>query len=157
MKSWQKSVALQYARRAVACAALGVISAGCHREQKISATSFEMRDAWVRAIPDSGATTAAYLRLINGSPDTVVVSRFTSDDAKTVELHQTSIDKAGEATMEMRDSLVIAPSHIVVMAPGGYHLMMIGTKHPLVPGTMVRIVMHLSDGSIVSTSAKVKS
>lgn len=157
MDSTYTAIGLRYARYAAACAVLGAISVGCHREPKISATSFELHDAWARAIPDSGATTAAYVRLVNGTPDTVVVSRFTSDDAQTVELHETSIDKAGEATMEMRDSLIIAPSHIVVMRPGGYHLMMIGTKHPFVPGTMVRIVMHLSNGSIATTSAKVKS
>ena len=157
MNSAYRTIAVRYARYGLGFAVLGAISVGCHREPKISATSFELHDAWARAIPDSGATTAAYLRLVNGTPDTVVVSRFTSDDAQTVELHETSIDKSGEATMEMRDSLVIAPSHIVVMRPGGYHLMLMGTKHPFVSGTLVRIAMHLSNGSIVSTSAKVKS
>jgi copper(I)-binding protein len=131
--------------------------AGCRREPKISATSFELHDAWVRATPDSGATTAAYIRFVNGTADTVVVSHFTSDDARVVELHESSIDPTGEASMKMRDSLVVAPSHIVVMKPGGYHLMLIGTTHPLVPGSMVRIVMHLSNGAIVSTSARAKS
>ena len=157
MKASCKPVARRYAFYAVMCTALGVLGAGCHREPKISATSFEVHGAWVRADPDSGATTAGYLRLVNGTPDSLVVSRFASDAARTVELHETSIDSAGEATMTMRDSLVIAPSHSVAMRPGAYHLMMIGTEHPLVPGTMVRITMHLSNGSIVSTSARVKS
>ena len=128
----------------------------CHREPPISPTTFELHDAWVRATPDSGSTTAGYVRFVNGTADTVWVSRFSSDDAKTVELHQSS-DVAGEAQMAMVDSLAVAPAHSVAMRPGGYHLMLIGTTHALVPGTMVRIVMHLSSGAVVSTSARVRS
>lgn len=131
--------------------------AGCHRDSRPVATTFELHDAWARANPDSGSTTAAYIRFVNGTPDTVVVSGFSSDDARLVELHESSIALGGEAHMTKRDTLVIAPSHIVVMKPGGYHLMLIGTTHSLVPGAMVRIVMHLSNGAIVSTSARVKS
>lgn len=129
---------------------------GCHRESSSHATTFELNDAWVRAAPDSGSTTAAYIRFVNGSPDTVVVSHFSSDDAREVELHQSSTDSAGESHMAMRDELVIAPAHSVAMQPGGYHLMLIGTTRSLPVGKLVRIVMYLSNGAIVSTSARVK-
>jgi periplasmic copper chaperone A len=129
--------------------------AACRREAPISATTFELRDAWVRAVPDSGSTTAAYIRFVNGTVDTVMVSGFSSDDASKVELHQSS-DISGEMHMAMRDSLIVAPNHMVAMRPGGYHLMLIGVTHPLVSGTMVRIVTHLSNGAVVSTSARVK-
>jgi len=129
--------------------------AACHREAAISATTFELHDAWARATPDSGSTTAAYIRFVNGTKDTVWISRFSSDDAKTVELHQ-SADISGEVHMAMLDSLAVAPNHSMTMRPGGYHLMLIGVTHAFVPGTMVRIVMHLSSGAVVSTSARVK-
>ncbi|MEO7101800.1 MAG: copper chaperone PCu(A)C [Gemmatimonadaceae bacterium] len=139
------------------CVAVMLFSvAACRRDTRTVATSFELHDAWVRSDPDSGSTTAAYIRFVNGTPDTVVVSKFSSDDAQVVELHETSIDANGEARMDRRDTLVIAPSHIVVMRPGGYHLMLIGITHSLQPGAMVRIAMHLSNGAIVSTSARVK-
>jgi periplasmic copper chaperone A len=144
------------ALRLVVLALTAPIFAACQREAPISATTFELHDAWVRAMPDSGSTTAAYIRFVNGTRDTVWVSRFSSDDANTVELHQSS-DISGEIHMAMFDSLAVAPDHSVTMRPGGYHLMLIGTTHALVPGTMVRIVMHLSNGAVVSTSARVKS
>lgn len=130
--------------------------AGCHRGTQQQATTFEMEDAWVRAAPDSGSTTAAYVRFVNGTPDTVVVSHFSSDDAREVELHASSMDSSGASHMAMRESLVIAPAHTVVMRPGGYHLMLIGTTRSLPPGKLIRIVMYLSNGAIVSTSARVK-
>jgi copper(I)-binding protein len=140
-----------------AAALCALTIAGCRHESLPQAISFELHDAWARAVPDSGSTTAAYIRFVNGTSDTVVVSGFSSDDARAVELHQSSIGPTGEASMARRDSLVIAPSHTVVMKPGAYHLMLIGTTHAFTPGQMVRIVMHLSDGTIVSTSARVQS
>lgn len=131
--------------------------AGCNRDSRPAATTFEMNDAWVRAAPDSGSTTAAYIRFVNGTRDTVVVSHFSTDDARRVELHESSIDAVGAAHMAMRESLVIAPAHAVVMRPGGYHLMLIGTTRGLPAGKLIRIVMYLSNGAIVSTSARVKS
>lgn len=131
--------------------------AGCRRDVLPGAPSFEMRDAWARATPDSGSTTAAYVRLVNGTAAPIVVSHFTSDDARVVELHESAIDASGEASMAERDSIVISPSDSLVMKPGGYHLMLIGTTHALDPGSMVRIVVRVSNGTVVSTSARVKS
>jgi copper(I)-binding protein len=132
--------------------------AGCrHEPPPEHVTTFEMQDAWVRATPDSGATTAAYMKFVNGTSSTVVVSGFSSSDANTVELHRSSTDAEGEAHMSMQDSLAIAPGQSVTLKPGGYHLMLIGTTHPLLPGKLARLVMRLSDGSVVSTSARIKS
>lgn len=128
----------------------------CNRGAQRHSTAFDLEDAWVRAAPDSGSTTAAYIRFVNGTSDTVVVSHFSSDDARVVELHQSSTDSVGESRMAMRESLVIAPAHTLVMRPGGYHLMLMGTRRSLPVGKMIRLVMYLSDGAIVSTSARVK-
>jgi copper(I)-binding protein len=133
-----------------------LVLAGCHSDSAARATTFELHDAWVRAAPDSGSTTAAYIRFVNGSRDTVVVSHFESDDARVVELHQSSTDSSGTSHMAMKDALVIAPNHNLVMKPGGYHLMLIGTTRSLPAGKLVRIVMYLSNGSIVSTTARVR-
>lgn len=128
----------------------------CQRKSTGQATTFEIHDAWVRAIPDSGATTAGYMRLVNGTKHRIVVSRFASDGAHAVELHETTISRSGETRMAMVDSVAIPPGRTLSMQPGGYHLMVIGTKHPFVAGTNIRIAMHLSDGSIVSTSTRVE-
>lgn len=129
----------------------------CRRAaQQPHVTTFEMRDAWVRATADSGATTAAYLEFENGTASPVTVSHFTSSDARVVELHRSFTDAEGESHMSMQDSLVISPGQTVLLKPGGYHLMLIGTTHPLVAGKLARLVMRVSDESVVSTSARVK-
>ena len=130
--------------------------AACQRESARRPATFEIHDAWVRAIPDSGATTAAYMRLVNGTSHRIFVSRFVSDAASAVELHETTIARNGDSRMAMLDSVAIPAGDTLSMQPGGYHLMVIATARPLIAGTNIRIAMHLSDGSIVSTSARVK-
>lgn len=136
---------------------VALVPVACRRApQQPRATTFEMSDAWVRATPDSGATTAAYLEFDNGTASPVTVSHFTSGDAQVVELHRSFTDAEGESHMSMLDSLVIPPGQTVLLKPGGYHLMLIGTTHALVAGKLARLVMSVSDGSVVSTSARVK-
>ncbi len=134
-----------------------LLSAGCsHRNASPRATTFEMNDAWIRPAGDSGATTAGYAQLVNGTSASITVSHFSTSVARVVELHQTSIDSHGESHTAMRDSVVIAAGDTLAMKPGGYHLMLIGTSRPLPAGGVGRLVMQLSDGSIVSTSARVQ-
>lgn len=128
----------------------------CQDKTAGRATTFEIHDAWVRAIPDSGGTTVAYMRLVNGTGHRIVVSRFASDAARAIELHETTISRNGESRMAMVDSVAIPAGDSLSMQPGGYHLMVVRTGRPFIAGTNVRIAMHLSDGSIVSTSARVK-
>ena len=145
---------MTYARAALVVLLLPV--AACQRASTRRPATFEIQDAWVRAIPDSGGTTAGYIRLVNGTSHRIVVSRFVSDAATAVELHETTIARNGESRMAMLDSVAIPAGDTLSMQPGGYHLMVIGTVRPLIAGTNIRIAMHLSDGSIVSTSARVK-
>lgn len=129
---------------------------GCRNRELERARTFEVHDAWVRADPDSGTTTAAYLRFVNGTDDSVVVSRFASDDARAVELHRSWTDSTGIMHMSLVNAAHLAPHGTLVMQPGGYHLMLIGTTHSLRAGQRVRITMRLSSGAIVSTMARVR-
>lgn len=141
----------------VSLSACLLLFAGCsHRSASPRPTTFELNDAWIRPASDTAATTAAYVQLVNGTSTPITVSRFSSNVARVVELHQTSIDSQGESHMAMRDSVVIAAGDTLAMKPGGYHLMLIGTSRPLPVGTVGRLAMQLSDGSIVATSARVR-
>jgi len=45
------------------------------------------------------------------------------------------------------ESLAIPAHGQVVLAPGGYHLMLMHAVAPVVPGTRVRLTLEFSDGS----------
>ena len=129
---------------------------GCRNRDLERARTFEVHDAWVRADPDTGTVTAGYLRFVNGTDDSVVVSRFASDAARSVELHRSWADSAGIMHMTPENAAHLAPHATLVMQPGGYHLMLIGTTRPLGAGQRVRITMRLSSGAIVSTMARIR-
>ena len=143
-------------RQFTAAGLASILAIACRSERVREPTTFEIHDAWARAVPDSGTATAEYMTFVNGTARRIRITGFSSDAARAVELHRTSIDANGESRMTMTDSISIAPGDTLAMKPGGYHLMLIGTKQPLRPGTMTRTVMHLSDGSILSTSVKVR-
>jgi copper(I)-binding protein len=143
-------------RRAVTALMLAAALAACRKHDVALSGTLEVHDAWVRADPDTGSTTAAYLRFVNGTNDALTIAGFTSDAARSVELHRSSTDNAGAVHMAMDSAVHLAPHGTLVMQPGAYHLMLIGVTRPLQPGDHARIVMHVSNGSIVSTMARVR-
>jgi copper(I)-binding protein len=87
---------------------------------------------WARATPPNATTAAAYLTLTDhGAPDQVTGA--STPVAAMAGLHQT-IDNKG--VMEMRDAgpLPLDPAKPLSFAPGGYHIMLMGLKHPLKQG-----------------------
>lgn len=114
-------------------------------------------DAWVRATPDTGVTTAVYLTLNNGFPKPITVSGFASDVARTVELHESMTDAHMMSHMRPVPSLRLPADSSVTLQPNGLHLMLIGTTRPLKAGELIRLVMRLSNGSIIMSSAVVRA
>jgi len=49
--------------------------------------------------------------------------------------------------MTMVDALAIPAHGTQVLAPGGYHLMLMDAKQPVRPGDTVRITLKFDDGS----------
>jgi periplasmic copper chaperone A len=139
-----------------AVAALSLAS--CQKAaERPPATTFVFDSAWVRPVVDSGATTAAYVSVTNGLPASVTISGFSSPSARTVELHESMTDAGHMMHMRPKADTTLAAGRSLVMRPNGLHLMLIGTTRPLTVGDTVRISMHLSNGSIVSTTANVRA
>jgi copper(I)-binding protein len=144
-------------RTLVIAAALVMTTLACHRRDEATSRAFQVEDAWIRAAADSGATTAAYMRLVNGGDAPVTVSHVTVEEARATELHETVRDANHMLSMEPRDSIVVPAHDKFVLQPGGSHVMVIGTTRPLVPGDKVRLTMRLSTGAIVAAYAAVRA
>lgn len=144
--------------RSFYCAVFALIAIeACQKsESRAPVTTFAFDSAWVRATPDTGATTAAYVSVTNGLQIPVKISGFSSDAARTVELHESMSDAHMMMHMMPKPDTTVASGESLVMHPNGLHFMLIGTTRVLKAGDRVRIAMHLSDGSIVSTTAHVR-
>lgn len=143
--------------RFAALCCIAALGTACHKQSPNPSLAFQVEDAWIRAAADTGATTAAYMRLVNGSDIPLVVSKFTVDDARATELHETVVDTNRMLSMEPRDSLIVPAHGQYVLKPGGSHVMIIGTAHALAPGAKVHLTMHLSTGAVVGTFATVRA
>jgi len=96
------------------------------------APSFQIDHPWARASAGSAKTGVAYLTITDqGAPDRL--TGVTTPVAATAELHETMGDM-GNMKMRPLAGLDLAPGKPVKLAPGGYHVMLLGLKAPLKAG-----------------------
>jgi periplasmic copper chaperone A len=91
----------------------------------------EVDNAWARATPGKSATGAAYVTIRSPTADKLVAA--SSPVAKKAELHTMSMSGM---VMKMRPvaGIDIPAGQPVTLAPGGYHIMLIGLAKPLAAG-----------------------
>lgn len=113
-------------------------------------------DAWVRAAPEGQGTSAAYFTVCNGGDAAIELVGIDTPAADIVELHETTRDAGGVATMAPLDGVSLAPDESAAFTPGGKHVMLIGA-HGLEDGATATLTLHFNDGSTVTVEAPVKT
>ena len=107
---------------------------------------------WSRA--SAAATGAVFLSISNsGGADRLIGA--SSPAAAEMQIHATEMD--GEI-MRMRrvDGIDIPAQGTAVLAPGGYHLMLIGLKEPLKAGTTVAVTLDFAKAGKIAVTASVE-
>jgi copper(I)-binding protein len=114
-------------------------------------------DAWVRGTVGGQRATGAFMKLVAGDDVALVGAR--SPVAATVEIHEMKMD-GGTMRMRAVDRLPLEKGRAVELAPGGYHVMLMGLTKPVNPGDAVPITLTFEDRSgkrsTVEVSATVK-
>src|SRR5690606_10060881 len=96
-------------------------------------STLQLQDAWIRGSVPGQKNGAAYVQIHNGSNHEMVLESVSSTRAERVELH--TIDReSGVARMREVHQVTIPANGDIALAPGGYHIMLIGLKEPFVPG-----------------------
>lgn len=101
-------------------------------------------EPWVRATVPTQRATGAFMRL-TANADLRLVSA-SSPAAEKVELHRMVM--VGQV-MKMReiDSLSLPAAKTVMLAPGGFHIMLLGLKEQVRVGETIPLTLHLEDGN----------
>ena len=99
-----------------------------------------VQNAFARATPKGAQVGSGYLTIRN---DGATADRLTNVavDFATAQMHEM---KTNNGVMEMREVTggLEIPAHATVkLAPGGYHLMFVNMKHPLVKGETVKATL----------------
>jgi copper(I)-binding protein len=127
---------------AIGLAALITLGAAPSLAQQFSAGGIVVEKPWARATPKGASVGAGYLTIRNKGAVADRLMGGTADFAASVEPHQMSM-KDGVMTMRLLpDGIEIPPNGVVMLAPGGYHLMFQGLKRPLAKGDKVEATLN---------------
>ena len=118
-------------------------------------TALGLDEAWVRALPPTQKTTAAYLTLTNRGGAAIEIVGASAGIAEQVEIHTTT-EIEGYMRMERLQRLSLAPGETLRLAPGGTHLMLLGLERMPLPGESVELCLQPAAGPAVCTDADVR-
>jgi copper(I)-binding protein len=117
--------------------------------QATSAEHIRASHAWIRVLPGN-LPAGAYATLENDSDQPATLSDASSAAYAEVMLHQSS-NEGGVSRMAMLHSLAIPAHGKVLLAPAGYHLMLMKAAAPVQPGDTIRLNLRFTDGSTLAT------
>jgi len=112
-------------------------------------------NAWVRAMPPSQVSTAAYLSVHNIGDSRLKIVGASSQSEAIVEIH-TSREVDGMVSMQALEEVILAPGQRLEFAPGGMHLMMLGLDKMPAPGEKLKLCLEFDGGASVCTLAEVR-
>jgi copper(I)-binding protein len=122
--------------RALAAAAATLLLASAHAETTVA-------DAWVRGTVPQQQATGLFATVTSSTGGRLVAVR--TPVAGVAEIHEMKMDGN---TMKMRalaDGLALPAGQPVKLAPGGYHVMLMGLKQALKAGDVVPVTLVVED------------
>lgn len=136
-------------RGAVALAALffAPVLAGHAAAANYHVGSLEISQPWARATPKGADSGAAYMTVTNTGAKPERLSCLSSDAAAKCQIHQMSVDNGVMKMREAEGGVEIKPGETVTFKPGGYHLMLVDLKTPLMQGKTVAATLKVETGA----------
>lgn len=111
--------------------------------------------AKARETPVAGVTGVGFLDIRNIGGDDDRLLSASSPVAKSVEIHEMSMD-GGVMRMRALKELVIPAGKTVSLAAGGTHLMLIGTQAPLKAGDSIRVDLQFEKAGRATVALQVE-
>lgn len=125
----------------------------------IASTSFAsevmVKDPYVRAMAPGQKMTAAFMHITADSDRRIVAA--TSDIASKVELHTGYVEDGVMRMRQLEDGIELPSGEMVMLKPGGLHVMFIGVTEPVAEGDEVNLTLEFANGETQAITAPVKS
>ena len=112
--------------------------------------------AWVQVSGGAELAAAGYLTIENHGPAADALVSASSPAAASVELHETSMDSSGMTGMMPVARLDCPVGATVSLAPGGYHLMIMGLTRALKAGDRLELDLVFEHAGRVAVQAEVR-
>ncbi len=110
-------------------------------------------EAWSRATTGAGQTAAVYVTVTAAQPDRLTT--VSTPAASMAELHQSRMEAGVMQMRAVPGGLAVTPGTPIHMAPGGYHIMLMGLKQPLKLGDHVAVTLSFEHAGPITADALV--
>ena len=114
-----------------------------------------IEQAWVREGPPRATVLAGYLHIKNISPQKYVLTKVSSPQFETTEMHE-SYEEDGMSRMRKHEEVAIPANGSFSFTPSGYHLMLMDPFQRVRAGTDVELILEFEGLEPMSIAAPVK-
>lgn len=129
-------------RRAAGLAAAFALALSALVSTAAATTAAAPKVSGVWARTSTAMNGAAYLTIKGtGTADKLVAAAVPKTVAKMTQLHKSTMDDAGMMTMKPVKSIAIPARGTVMLKPGGYHVMLMSLRKPLVAGKKFKLTL----------------
>ncbi len=118
--------------------------------------AIRINDPWIREAPPNVKVLAAYMTIENLSSQSQILTSVTSSVFADVMIHKTVTRDNGMMGMVHESQLVIKAQNKVILAPGGYHLMLMMPKKTVVAGDKVDLILKFAEGKEMAIEVPVR-
>ncbi|MCS0493911.1 copper chaperone PCu(A)C [Ancylobacter sp. MQZ15Z-1] len=141
---------------AVLLAALALFAAQPAFAHGFKIGELEIGHPWARMTPAGAKVGGGYFSVTNDgkTPDTFVSA--TAEVADHVEIHEMSVTDGVMKMRMLKDGVEIPAGGEVKFASGGYHLMLMGLKHPLKQGDSFKGTLTFAKAGTVDVVFKIE-
>lgn len=112
-------------------------------------------DAWIPEQPPGAMASAIFLTMKNTGDRPDALIKASAPGFKAVQMHK-SVQVDGMHRMIEQKEIAIPAHGETRLAPGGYHIMLIGPNKPLVAGELVPVTLTFSDGTTETLQVPIK-
>ena len=136
---------------------LVLVCAGATQARDYNLGALQISQPWARATPPSAPAGGGFLKITNTgtSPDRLISA--TSPAADIVQVHEMKMDGSVMRMREVEKGLELPAGGSVTLAPGGYHLMMMGLKGPLKQGSTVPVTLVFEKAGTIDVELAVEA
>jgi hypothetical protein len=133
-------------------AALVAVGGAALAQQAQPVPKVAVTQAWARATPGKSTIGTAYATITAPAGDRLIGAA--TPVARVAEIHQHTMDN-GVMKMRQVDAVPLPAGQAVVLSPGGYHIMLVDLKAPLVAGQSFPLTLRFEKAGTVETDVPI--
>jgi copper(I)-binding protein len=119
------------------------------------ASSIQVENAWIRAVPKNSKVSAGFMTLKNSTAKDIALTKVVAQISKVVELH-THTHENGVMKMRQVPQIVVAANSTTELKPKSYHVMFIDLTKEISEGDLIEIELSFDNGEQLKLKAPAK-